>query len=102
MNIHGRLRVGECVFICWEDSCCFSGWKNADELEALDYTGCVSVGWVIRKTDRVVTLTPNANAAGGISLRHTNGHILIPISAIKSVERLALPNRCKESLAAMP
>ncbi len=86
------------MFVRWEDSCCFSGWKNEAELEGLDYTGCASVGWVVRKTNRVVTLTPNANATDGLSLRHTNGHILIPISAIKSVDRVALPLSRKESV----
>jgi hypothetical protein len=87
------LIIGSCVFISWEDSCCFSGWKNQNELDGLDYTACASVGWVVQKTARVVTIaaTANLDTADGANMRHTNGHILIPISAITFVKRLCLP-----------
>jgi hypothetical protein len=85
------FKIGECVFVRWDDSCCYSGWKGEDQLAELDFTRCASIGWVIRKTDRIVTLTPNVGVDDGVSFHHSNGHILIPLSAITEVRKLPVP-----------
>ncbi len=56
-----------------------------------------SVGWIIRKTDRAVALTSNINTKDGISMRHTDGHILIPIWAITYIGCVSLPSCLEKS-----
>lgn len=85
------LKLGEAVMIQWEDSCCASGWKEDSALGGLEASECVSVGWIARKTDRSITIAPHVGVNDGVVLRQTNGHMMIPISAIRHVRRLKLP-----------
>jgi hypothetical protein len=86
------LAIGKSVFIEWEDSCCASGWKDESQLADLDASGCVSVGWIVRKTATSLTLAPHVGVNHGVVLRQTNGHMMIPLSAIRCVKILSLPN----------
>jgi|SRR5579864_4400159 len=86
------LKVGEAVFIEWDDSCCASGWKDESHLGDLDASECVSVGWIARKTKHSITIAPHVGVNQGVVLRQTNGHMMIPLSAIRRVERLRLPS----------
>lgn len=90
MNHHFKL--GESVYVEWEDSCCASGWKDEDALGELEASACVSVGWVARKTATSITLAPHVGINQGVVLRQTNGHMMIPLSAVRHVRRLRLPN----------
>lgn len=85
------LKIGEAVCIEWEDSCCASGWKEDGALAGLEASACVSVGWVARKTARAVVIAPHLGVNDGVVLRQTNGHMMIPLSAIRRVRRLKLP-----------
>jgi hypothetical protein len=85
-----NLRTGECVFVRWADHYGFNGRKNVDE--RVSNMGCSSVGWIVRKTDCVVSLAPNVNAKEGILMGRANDQILIPISAITYVGRVSLPS----------
>lgn len=83
--------IGDAVFIEWEDSCCASGWKDDSQLSELDASECASVGWVVRKTSRSLTLAPHVGLNHGVVLSQTNGHMMIPLSAIRRVVKLKLP-----------
>lgn len=85
------FHIGEPVFIEWEDSCCASGWKDDSQLSDLEASECVSIGWVVRKTERSITLAPHVGLNHGVVLSQTNGHMMIPVSAIRRVVRLKLP-----------
>lgn len=91
------LSIGSAVFIEWEDSCCASGWKDVEHLADLDASACVSVGWVVRKTSRSVIIAPHVGLNAGVVLSQTNGHMMIPLSAVRRVVRLKLPTMEKLS-----
>ena len=87
--ITANLRTGECVFVRWTDHYGFSGRKNGDE--RVINMGCSSVGWIVRKTDCVVSLAPNVDAKEGVLMGRADDQILIPIWAITYVGRVSLP-----------
>jgi hypothetical protein len=58
-NLKG-LKVGRAVFLEWEDSYgCSSRWEDIPEEGRPELMVCRSLGWIVRKSKRVIVLVPH-------------------------------------------
>lgn len=78
------------VKVLWEDSSqSFIGWQDLMAVEPPDTTSCISVGYLIGKTDEHITLAPNYALGSNVMDEQVSQLIYIPtrcISAIKILE----------------
>jgi hypothetical protein len=84
-----KLRIGQCVFVRWEDY--HPSHSPSNDHEKPDCTQRASIGWISRKTNQILALTPNIDTTDKIRASQTNDRILIPIPMITCIRRLSIP-----------
>lgn len=71
------------VIVEWEDSSQpVSGWQWVDDYEVPETVGCVSVGYLIARTEDAVAIAPNLGDVRRSKIQ-ASGIIRIPACAIK-------------------
>lgn len=76
----------ELVMIEWEDSAQpVSSWRYLTDAPPLEIIQCVSVGWVIGNSERVIMLTPNIGDYESGEGAQGTGFIRIPKSSITRI-----------------
>lgn len=73
------------VWLHWIDSAQFgSGWRTVEPTDDLNIAHCYSVGWVERKTDDYISVTPHVSCddGPGSDAIQGMGTLSIPIIAI--------------------
>lgn len=86
------MKKPELFFIEWEDSYgCSSTWQEIDP-DGEDQTMlCHSVGWIIRKTKKLVVIVPHLSQNENISKKQGCGDMTIPTACIRQIKKLRLP-----------
>lgn len=73
----------------WEDSTQpVSNWRYLNDPPPLEIIQCVSVGWVIGKSDKVIMLAPNIGDYESGEGAQGTGFIRIPKSSITRIVEL--------------
>ncbi len=76
------------VLVEWEDSARpISSWQWADEYQIPETVICISVGYLIAKTERAIAVAPNIGDVGKERIQ-ASGIIRIPRASIRSVLNL--------------
>jgi len=71
------------VLVEWEDSTQpISSWRYLNDAPTLEVIECVSVGWIIGKSDSVIMLAPNIGDYKNGEGAQGSGFIRIPQTAI--------------------
>lgn len=71
------------VLVEWDDSARPNpAWVHVTDLPKPKVIGCLSVGWVIQETRRVLVLAPNIGDAHSKGNGQVCGYIRIPVAAI--------------------
>lgn len=85
------MKLGNLVLIEWEDSCAVAGWREHAEIATFRDSICASVGWVVHINRRRVVVAPHIGCNNTVELEQTNGHMIIPRSAVRRVKVLKVP-----------
>ena len=73
----------ELVLVEWEDSAQpVSSWHHINDAPSLEIVQCVSVGWLVGDSDRVIMLAPNIGDIENGDGAQGSGFIRIPKAAI--------------------
>jgi hypothetical protein len=83
------------VLVEWEDSAQPSpGWAFLENAPALDVVRCVSVGWLVGRSERVTMLAPNIGDIESEGGAQGSGYIRIPTSCVtRTVDLVEAPTR---------
>jgi hypothetical protein len=75
------------VLVSWMDSHSGRGWRDLDDLRTItEALECRSVGWVLRKTKKAITLLPHlAGEKNGRIVLQACGDMTIPRKAITRI-----------------
>jgi hypothetical protein len=78
------------LLVEWLDSAQpMPGWRFLDDTPPLDVVRCVSVGWLVAKSDQVWMLAPNLGCCGEGEDTQASGFIRIPaLAVVRSVSLL--------------
>lgn len=76
------------VLIEWLDSKGITAeWEHLDELESLEPSRCVSVGFLMEETEQYKTIVQSTNEAQVL------GRLTIPCGAIQELVELVIPSK---------
>lgn len=71
------------VLVEWLDSAQpVPGWRFVDDAPELEVVRCVSVGWLLEKTERALMLAPNLGDFESGGAAQASGFIRIPMAAV--------------------
>ena len=77
------------VLVEWEDSAQpLPAWRHIADAPALEVVECVSVGWVVAESERVLMLAPNLGDVASEESGQASGFIRIPRSCISRMVEL--------------
>lgn len=83
------LKRNKLVLVEWVDSVQpVSSWRLLDDLPALEIVECVSVGWLVNKSRKVLMLAPNIGDIESGSTAQASGFIRIPTAAVTRIAEL--------------
>lgn len=89
MRFSKSLTAGAAVFIEWEDSYgCSSDWQNLPVGGTSETMICRSVGWILRRSRRNVTIVPHMAQNERLGVDQGCGDMVIPLAAIVRVVQL--------------
>lgn len=77
------------VRVEWEDATSLGGWRTPEEIEEQPVLGCVSIGYVVREDEKILTLAGTYDTKYADGRGHDMNHCHIILKAnIQKVERL--------------
>jgi hypothetical protein len=88
-DVKDLLTLDSLVYLEWEDSNgCSRNWEDLPEVGEPEVAVCKSVGWVFRKSDRVVVIVPHLAQSAKLGINQGCGDMTIPLAAILRVNKL--------------
>lgn len=77
------------VKVLWNDSTqSFLGWQDLMAVEAPETTMCISVGYLVGKTDEHITLAPNYALGSNVQDEQVSQLMYIPTCSITAIKIL--------------
>ena len=87
-----KLKIGESVFVEWEDSYgCSPSWQNMPDGGEPETMLCRSLGWVSRLSKRSVVIVPHVGRNDHMGVNQGCGDMTIPRAAIIRVKKIRTP-----------
>ena len=78
-----KFPLDQVVIVDWTDACGSPGWGDREEFEAIDGIAVRSVGFLLRKDKRFITLMQTQSIEGGM-----NASITIPAGWVKMIHKI--------------
>lgn len=90
--------VNQLVFVEWADSFgAVGGWEHAADARERRPAHTVSVGWIVKRDARCLTLAPHLGFGNGDDIAQMAGVISIPVAAVLRTVRLKEPKILKRT-----
>ena len=82
-------RVGDSVLVEWEDSYgCSARWEEIPDGGDPEAMLCRSLGWISRKTNKVVVVVPDWAENERLGIKQGCGDMVIPLRAIRRIRKV--------------